>query len=139
MAVRDLATRRVAADVPTMPLATLGFSTTIPAGVFLLLLGETWQVPTANFTALLIIAVAFGVVGYFAITVAMRVGEVSAVTPFRYARLIFGTSLGVLFLHETFDRYIVIGSLILILTGIYSIWREAKLRQSPVDSRVRAG
>ena len=36
----------------------------------------------------------FGILGYHALTSAMRMGEVSAVTPFRYTRLVFALILG---------------------------------------------
>ena len=44
--------------------------------------------------------VLLGVVGYGSLISAMRIGEVSAITPFRYTRLIFGLSIGYFIFNE---------------------------------------
>jgi drug/metabolite transporter (DMT)-like permease len=38
----------------------------------------------------------FGIFAYNALTLAMRTGEVSVVTPFRYTRLVFAMLIGIL-------------------------------------------
>ena len=61
------------------------------------------------------------------VTQAIRIGEVSVVSPFRYVRLLFAILLGVFVLNETIDSYTIIGSLITILAGIYIWVRENKV------------
>jgi drug/metabolite transporter (DMT)-like permease len=58
----------------------------------------------------------------------MRIGEVSAVVPFRYSRLLFGVTIGVWYFGEVLDRWTLIGSAIVVLSGLYALWREAQLR-----------
>ena len=53
---------------------------------------------------------AAGIFAYYALTIAMRTGQVAAVTPFRYTRLVFAMILGVLVFDEHPDSYTLIGS-----------------------------
>ena len=66
--------------------------------------------------------------GYYAITAAMRVGEVAAVTPFRYSRLIFGLILGIAIFAERPDAATYLGAALILGTGLYSAWREHRAR-----------
>ena len=59
-----------------------------------------------------------GVFAYSSLMKAMRTGEVSAVTPYRYTRLLFGLSLGVLLFGETLDMPMIIGCLLVVLSGL---------------------
>jgi len=63
----------------------------------------------------------FGVFAYFALTVAMRTGDVSAVTPFRYTRLAFAMILGVLVFGERPDALTLLGSALVVGAGIYAL------------------
>jgi drug/metabolite transporter (DMT)-like permease len=68
-------------------------------------------------------AVACGVFAYSALMRAMRTGEVSAVTPFRYSRLLFGVALGVVVFGEALDAMMIAGSLLIVLSGLVIVWR----------------
>jgi len=69
-------------------------------------------------------AISFGVIAYYSLTVAMRTGEVSVVTPFRYTRLVFALIIGVIVFSECPDSITLSGSLIIVLSGIYSLVRS---------------
>ena len=58
----------------------------------------------------------------------MRLGEVSAVVPFRYSRLVFGAAIGVWFFDETLDFSTLLGSAIVVTSGLYALLREARRR-----------
>jgi len=102
-------------------LGIYGFAAMVPTGAGLLL----WQggaiVPSAAALALLCGAVVVGVGAYWALTVAMRAGEVSVVTPFRYTRLIFALILGVLVFGERPDAMTLTGSAIVVAAGLYTL------------------
>jgi len=66
----------------------------------------------------------FGTVGYWAITQASRMGEVSVVSPFRYTRLIFAILIGVLVFAEPADVMTLSGAALIIGSGLYSFTRE---------------
>jgi drug/metabolite transporter (DMT)-like permease len=58
----------------------------------------------------------------------MRTGEVSAVTPFRYSRLIFGIGFGIVIFGERPDAATYAGSAIVVLSGLYILSRSRRAR-----------
>jgi drug/metabolite transporter (DMT)-like permease len=54
---------------------------------------------------------------------AMRTGEVATVTPFRYTRLLFGLSLGIIIFGERPDAATVAGCAIVVASGLFILWR----------------
>ncbi len=71
-------------------------------------------------------------VGYQSVILAMRTGEISFVAPFRYTSLIFSSLLGFLFFAEVPDSWTLVGAAIVIASGLYTFYREAKRRVSPI-------
>ena len=67
--------------------------------------------------------VAAGSVGFFLMTEAIRLGDVSVVSPFRYSRLLFSMIAGILILGEQVSAIMLAGSALTILSGLY-IWRR---------------
>ena len=59
---------------------------------------------------------------------AMRTGQVSMVTPFRYIRLIFGIGLGVLVFGEPLDAPMIWGSMTIVGAGLFLLMRSEKRR-----------
>ena len=130
LSARDLATRFVPPDVPSLQVATYGLASTVPAGCLLLLLTGEAVVPGWRETATLLAAACFGAIAYFSITTAMREGDISVVTPFRYTRLIFAFTIAAVVFGERPGPYTWIGAAIVIATGIYTLAREARRRKS---------
>lgn len=127
LAMRDLITRLAPADIPAITLSTWGFGATIPAGLGLMLvLGDQ---PVWDETTLwhILGAILVTTSGYFAITTAMRMAPASIVAPFRYTRLIFTTSLGMLVFGERLDGPTMIGAGIILAAGLYTFFRERRL------------
>lgn len=54
---------------------------------------------------------------------AMRTEDVSAVTPLRYTRLIFGIALGIVLFDEQLSPSMIVGSAYILLSGLFIIWR----------------
>lgn len=129
LALRDLATRRVPRGTSSMQLSFLAFIVLIPAGAALMAATGTAYVapPPANWLYL-VGAISIGVFAYYGIVAAMRVGEVSFVTPFRYSRMLFALLIGVVVFGERPDLLTLTGAAIIIASGIYTIWRERKHR-----------
>jgi len=128
LAARDIATRRVPPSISTMQLSFLGFIVLVPAGAALMLFART-PLSGLNGTDMIYFAGALGIglFAYYAIVAAMRVGEVSFVTPFRYSRLLFALILGVAVFDESPDQLTLIGAAIIVASGIYTVWRERRL------------
>jgi drug/metabolite transporter (DMT)-like permease len=59
------------------------------------------------------------------------VGQVSFVTPFRYARLLFALVIGVTVFGESPDALTLIGAAVIVLSGIYTVWRERRIGVLP--------
>ena len=127
LSARDLATRRVPVETSSLSLAILGMGATIPAGLLLMGFSSKILVPTSNEIILILLSIFIAVLAYSCIIRAMRIGEVSAVVPFRYSRLLFGVFIGVWYFGESLDQWTVIGSAIVVTSGLYSLWREMRL------------
>ncbi len=128
LAIRDLATRKVAAGVSSFQLSFLAFLTLIPAaGVLSLVSPRAPVTPDAHVWAMTAGAVLLGVVSYYAIVAAMRVGEVSFVTPFRYFRLLFALGVGIVVFDEHPDALMLVGATIIVGSGVYTVWRERRV------------
>ncbi|MPY24548.1 DMT family transporter [Shewanella sp. YLB-07] len=116
---RDLATRATSPLLTNMQLGIYGFFILIPTGLIMWWYSKVPVQLNLAASAQILGAIIFGVIAYYALTVAMRIGEVSVVSPFRYTRLLFAILLGMLVFGETLDMITVIGSLIIMLSGGY--------------------
>ncbi|MEJ8474718.1 DMT family transporter [Roseibium algae] len=124
---RDLASRAAPASLSTNVLGFYGFVTIIAAGaVFAVWDGNDLIVPCAAAWMSLVLAVVAGVFAYSALMKAMRTGEVSTVTPFRYTRLLFGVGLGVFVFGESLDPFMIGGCALIVASGLFILWRGAK-------------
>ncbi len=128
---RDLATRMSPIGMSNYQLGSFGFYMVIIAGIILsgfnyFFFPEKTIWGTISFDAwIYIIANAIaGVSAYFCLTIAMRVGDVSFVTPFRYVRVLFAMFFGVVILGEQPNALVITGSVIVVLSGIYIIIRR---------------
>lgn len=124
--LKDVSTRRLDKDTPTV------FVTLITVVVVTLcggLLGftETWASISPVTTGVIGIASLFLITGFIGIVSSMRVGEVAFVTPFRYSILIFAILIGAVIFDEIPNTLTMIGSVIVVSSGIYTIYRERKL------------
>ena len=136
MSARDLATRQITHSISTIQLSVVGFLATIPAGaVGLILAGATPVMPSTAALGIWVLAVAVGVPSLYCIIAAMRIGDISFVTPFRYSRIVFGLLAGLLIFGETLDFYTLLGAAIIVASGFYTLLREARLRR--IQQRVK--
>jgi drug/metabolite transporter (DMT)-like permease len=120
---RDLATRAAPKGLSNRQLGALGFAMLAIAGAILLAVSGGGQVPDAETAGLLLGGVVFGMAGYHALTYAMRTGEVSAVTPFRYTRLVFAMVLATALFGERPDLATWIGAALVVGSGIFALTR----------------
>jgi drug/metabolite transporter (DMT)-like permease len=93
------------------------------AGAILLAVTGGARLPDPPTAARLAGGVVFGMAGYHALTHAMRTGEVSAVTPFRYTRLIFAMILAMVLFGERPDLATWIGAALVVGSGIFALTR----------------
>lgn len=129
LALRDLATRAVPRTVTSMQLSCYGFAALVPAGLLMIWISADAITPTAAHWRDLACALVLGVAAYYAIVAAMRVGEVSFVTPFRYSRLVFALIIAVTLFDERPDTLTLAGAGVIIASGLYTLWRERRMRR----------
>jgi drug/metabolite transporter (DMT)-like permease len=126
LTLRDVATRAVPRGTENLKLATWGFASLMPLGMAMLAITGGTVEPDLRAQSLLIGAVLSGTTAYWAITAAMRVGDVGVVTPFRYTRLIFAMGIGIVVFAEHPDGWTYAGSALVVASGIYTLWREGR-------------
>ncbi len=130
LAVRDLASRATPRDVSSIQLAAWGLLSLVPAGLLLLLFTGTAMLRPAMADLLRLAGIiVIGGSAYYAVVIATRIGELSAVMPFRYTRLVFALALAALVFGERPDVLMLLGAGLVVGTGLYTIWRTAMRRQ----------
>ena len=125
---RDLATRASPPHVSVPQLGTLGFLVVTVAGVVLTLVSPAPFVVTPEALAAIAGTAVVGVVGYNALSVAMRTGEVGAVAPFRYSRLVFALVVAFFAFGERPDALTLAGGALIVASGLYTLHRSARRR-----------
>ncbi|MFY0679080.1 MAG: DMT family transporter [Thalassovita sp.] len=69
-----------------------------------------------------------GAFGHFLLIKVYDVSEASAVQPFAYFQLVFGSILGVTVFGETIQANVAIGTAIIVSAGLFTLWRERQNR-----------
>jgi drug/metabolite transporter (DMT)-like permease len=123
-AVRDLATKGIPKDIPSLFVTLLTTISVGACGACLLVPLGGWSAMSGKTLALLIVAGVLLPIGYNCIIVALRVGDISAVAPFRYTALIWATVIGYLVFGEVPDEMMVTGALVIVGSGLYALYRE---------------
>jgi drug/metabolite transporter (DMT)-like permease len=123
-AVRDLATKRVPIEIPSLfvSLAT-ALMVTVTGAVLVVPFGG-WSPLTPGNSGLLLVAAALLLIGYQFIIMSMREGSISFVAPFRYMSLLWAILLGFLVFGDIPDTAMTVGASIIILSGLYTLYRE---------------
>ena len=129
LAVRDLATRTMQIDISTTTVSIYAFFAMGISGFFAMPFFSAMVIPSSIEIVYLISAVFVGVIGYYAIVLATRNGDVSVISPFRYSRLVFAMLLSIIILRERPDLLTLSGAAIIVASGIYSFIREGHLKQ----------
>jgi len=129
LTIREISTRQLDSEIPTV---TVAFSTALGTTVFaaLPLIGSEWVEVHITSWLLIIVAAASVTVATLLGIVAMRMGDISFVSPFRYTSLIGALGLGVLFFGEWPDGVTLVGAFIIVFSGFYSLHREHILSAS---------
>ena len=131
LAARDLATRRMPAAISGARLSLHAFASLVPTGLLLqAVLGLPLVMPSLVQLGVLALCVAIGMVGYLTIVGATRLGDISVVSSFRYSRMLFALIVGGIAFGERPDIWTLVGVSVVIATGLYTLIREARLRDA---------
>lgn len=133
-AIRDLATKRIPDHVPTLMVSTLTAVAVTVVGAFLVQPMGGWRAPVAYDLMMLAIAAGLLLIGYQFIIMAMRAGDISFVAPFRYTALLFSIMLGFVVFGDVPDMPMIAGSVIIVGSGLYMLYRERVVGRSKAAS-----
>ena len=127
--VRDLVTRLTPPDIASASLATFTMIAALPfTATWVLFTGEKFFPAEINWIIVGCMVI-LGSVGYLLLITSLRIGELSAIMPFRYSRIVFLLIFGVLFFGESPSLSMLLGSALVIVSGIYLMWREHVVKQ----------
>lgn len=129
IAARDLITRRLGKDVPTIVIA---FTSTAAVAVSSLglLPFEIWQWPSSAAMFALLGASAALLGAQYWIILAMRTGDIAVVAPFRYSIILWAIVAGFLVWREVPDLATWIGIAVVTAAGLYTFLREHRLARA---------
>lgn len=127
--MRDVATRRLGGTVSPLLILLVSQFLVGCAGVGLALF-QTLVWPTPAEAALLAIAATFTLLGHLGMIHSLRIGDIATVAPFRYAGLVWAVLLGLLVWGELPDMLSFAGMGLLIAAGLYTLYRERRLRRA---------
>ena len=131
LTARDMATRLVSPAVPSLSIACLA---SVAVTLFGVALGaaEGWvgAAPTLGDWGMMGLAAVLIFLAYLTSVMTMRVGEVSAIAPFRYAGLLWALLLGWLVFGHWPDTLTLLGAAIVVAAGLFTLRRAAQLEDN---------
>ncbi len=121
--IRELATTRVPARIPSLVVAT-ATAVTIGSMGLVVTLFEGWEALSGRSLLFLGAAATFLAVGYMGSVISVRVGDLSFSAPFRYSILLFAIILQIVVFGDIPDGLTFLGSAIIVVAGIVTVLRE---------------
>ncbi|MEM9852914.1 MAG: DMT family transporter [Pseudomonadota bacterium] len=85
-----------------------------------------WEPMTAPDWAWMTLLCMTGALGHFLLIRCYEVAEASAVQPFAYLQLVFGSALGVVVFGEIIRWNVSLGAAIVVTAGLFTLWRERR-------------
>jgi drug/metabolite transporter (DMT)-like permease len=131
-AMRELVTKKITADIPTLFVSFLTTIAVTAAGAVLTLPLGGWRTPSLAAIGLLALAAVTTLIGYQCAIAALRAGDISTVAPFRYSQMLYAMLLGFAVFGEVPDHAMVFGAVMIVLSGIYAFHRE-RVRNRPLS------
>ena len=131
-AARDLAGRRVAAEVPGMIVAISAVVVVLIGAGAAHLVSERWVMPGAHHLLLMAGAGFFLIFGHFFIFMAYRVGPTSAVAPFYYCFTVWAVISGLLVFGQFPNALAICGILLVIGSGLTIVSLDQRQRRLAV-------
>ena len=122
--VREVFTRKLTSKVPTITVALA----TVIVGVFsgIMMIGTEWHPVNASSWPLILSAGVAVLIGTFLSVMAMQTGEISFVSTFRYTAMLVAIGVGILIFDDWPDQLTLVGTVIIVITGVYTFYREQK-------------
>lgn len=68
-----------------------------------------------------------GAGGHWCMIKCYELAEASAVQPFAYLQLVFASAIGLLVFGETLETHVILGAVIVVAAGLFTLWRSGKV------------
>lgn len=127
LSVRDVASRALPAQISTPFVVSWSLIWLTAFGALLMPFQGGWHPIDAANAVYLVAIIVFVSIALALITASFRVGEIGAVAPFRYSRIIFGLAFAWLVFGESLDVISWLGLALIVGSGLYAFWRESQL------------
>ncbi len=89
--------------------------------------GWRWHTPSLSDFALLVMVGVFGGLGQITLTASYRRADASVIAPFEYVSMLWAASIGYLAFREVPEATVAAGSVLVIASGLFVIYRENRL------------
>lgn len=134
LTTRDVGTRLLPPAMSTAFVSVWAMIGIGAAGAVVMMLQGGWQPMTPavwGWSAGIGLAVALA---FLTITASLRAGEISAVAPFRYSRVVFAFLFAYLVFGERPDLATWAGMGLIVCSGLYAFWRERRVQTVRPDA-----
>ena len=88
----------------------------------------TWEGISQEYWMWLLLMCIISAISHFLMVKTLQLAEASVIQPFSYLQLVFASFIGVIFFSETIHEMILIGTFIVITAGLFTFWREYKIK-----------
>lgn len=133
IALRDIFTRRLTFNVPTM-IVVLANAVLVMLGGLALYPFEDWVVLTPRHLLILLCGGLFLCLGYVCMVMTIRMGDISTTAIYRYSVVLFAILSGTLVFGEFPDQWALIGIALIVASGIYALMREMRLAKAKAQA-----
>ena len=123
VALRDVCTRRIAADVPSVMVALANAIFITAVGAVLLLFQDAVPLSASQLLRLAVAALLLGI-GYMCMVATLRMAQLSVTAPARYSIIVFAILSGIFVFGQFPDHWALLGIAMIVITGLYAIYRE---------------
>ena len=135
--IRDLTTRTMPRGIPALLVALVtAIAVGLTGPVYGLVADETWAAPSGHSLLLVGGAAVFLIGGYLLAVDFMRHGDIAVVAPFRYIVILWAIIVGYMVWGEVPDAAMIIGTALIIASGIYTIQRERRIARIVAESDI---
>ena len=132
--IRDLVTRLTPPDIPSASIATFTMIAAFPFTAGWVFLGSEKFFPPEIDWVVVASMIILGSFGYLLLITSLRLGELSAIMPFRYSRIVFLLILGVLVFGERPTASMLVGTALILTSGVYIMWREKVVKSGLIKT-----
>jgi drug/metabolite transporter (DMT)-like permease len=133
---RDLTTRGLSRDIPSMFVGAASAVAITLSGILISPLDARWVMPSSEAWTLMLVSAGFLFVGNTLLVMSLRTGEIGVVAPFRYAPVPLSLFLGYQWWGDMPDAVAIIGIVVVLGAGLSLLYTErtSLLSRSPSKS-----